>query len=717
MKKKVREMPEIRFGLRFKLSAVMIIAVLITAGFLSFSVINQNQKTHKIEMQRLGSTILTGAYPSIENYFINLNKLQQADNRREAAQLREERDKAAGDAGDYFKGIIPETRILDIAFLIDNQYRLNRKWDHNLNALYSYFHRRSGSIFHRIRGDDQLKPSIYRYFMHNVSTESHIVFAEGRTEEEMQFVVVGVPVLADTEKKNLYSDYNRFKEQAFPADQMIAGGQKPLSPIDILEERVRLEQAFIKRLVFHNRTDFNFTVHIDNDTDRSILFNIITWYTDYSNKPARTRQAARKHFFDIVDEKTRKNLIDFNELKIAYRQTASKYDINLLSSISSEDIWRFYYYIFEDRNIRISSKLPLDELALTSFRKDLDGILGLFLFRTEFFTQLETQKNETVNLALSIALRCIIIAIFLPTGIIRKINMLTEGADRIGKRDFNTQINISGSDELSRLSHIFNQMTRRLQKARMTMREKMRMEEELKNAEQIQKALLPEIFPDVSGLKFGSYYSAQTESGGDYFDIIPLDNSRTAVVIADVSGHGVGSGLVMAMTRTLVHSYSPRVKSIPELFEIINNYLYNNTSSNFFVSMFYGIINTETLKLTFCSAGHEPAFIIRDKKIKTIPAGGMALGAVSNNMFSGVITQHAASLHKNDTLLLYSDGIIEAMNAKNIEFGEERFKEAVLNEKNPDPERVLANVVKSLNKFTKGSTQNDDITLLAIRIK
>ena len=217
---------------------------------------------------------------------------------------------------------------------------------------------------------------------------------------------------------------------------------------------------------------------------------------------------------------------------------------------------------------------------------------------------------------ISILLRAIFLALLFPTFIIRSITRLADGTLAIGKGDFEEENRyIAGSDEIGRLADIFNIMTGNLKKAQEMKIEKMRMERELITAQQIQTALLPETLPHIKGMDFAAYYAAQTESGGDYYDFIDLGAGQLGITIADVSGHGVGSGLVMAMTRTLLHTYSQKILNTKKIFEIINDYLKKNTASNYFVTMFYGILNTETLKLTYSSAGHCQPLLIRDGKI------------------------------------------------------------------------------------------------------
>ncbi len=242
------------------------------------------------------------------------------------------------------------------------------------------------------------------------------------------------------------------------------------------------------------------------------------------------------------------------------------------------------------------------------------------------------------------------------------------------------------------------------------------MEKELLTAQQIQAALLPAALPELKGIEFGAYYSAQTESGGDYYDCIVLDNDQVGITIADVSGHGVGSGLVMAMTRTLLHTYCTKTTNTKKIIESINEYLKNNTASGYFVTMFYGILNLKSLKITYSSAGHFGPIIIRNGKILNLTAGGIALGVIAGETFSKAIDIKEFALQKGDYFVQYTDGVDEAMDADNNEFGLDRFQKTLLASEGKHPQDMIKSVIKEIDKFTGAIPQHDDITMIIFRI-
>ncbi len=173
----------------------------------------------------------------------------------------------------------------------------------------------------------------------------------------------------------------------------------------------------------------------------------------------------------------------------------------------------------------------------------------------------------------------------------------------------------------------------------------------------------------------------------------------------------------MAMTRTLLHVFCNKTDNTSAILKNINLYLKENTASNYFVTMFYGILDLNKKKLTYSSAGHNPVLILRDGKITELEAGGIALGATGNEMFSKMSKVNEISLKTNDIIIQTTDGIDEAMNSKDEEFGTDRLNDAVLKHVGKSPQELIDGVIKVLNGFTGNIQQHDDITIIAVEIK
>ncbi|HPH02365.1 MAG TPA: SpoIIE family protein phosphatase [Spirochaetota bacterium] len=326
---------------------------------------------------------------------------------------------------------------------------------------------------------------------------------------------------------------------------------------------------------------------------------------------------------------------------------------------------------------------------------------------------------RTVDISLALVLRAVILSILLAGLFVRNIRKLARAAARVGQGDLETTIDIRSRDELGRLGHEFNSMVSRIRESRAALVEKSRMEEELRIAETIQKGLLPVRFPEIPGYAFAGYYSAQSEAGGDYYDILEsslVGGGRVGLVSADVSGHGVGAGLVMTMARTLFHAQAADCPDPARVLARMNPQLFRDTPPAIFVTAFYAILDTGTHGITWASAGHNPALCARaGGRVDRCTSDGLPLGMADGPTFDSIIAQGSSSLAIGDVFLLYTDGVTEAMNAEREEYGEERLADALKRASGLEPSVILDAIVADLAVFTGDLPQEDDISMLVVK--
>lgn len=246
--------------------------------------------------------------------------------------------------------------------------------------------------------------------------------------------------------------------------------------------------------------------------------------------------------------------------------------------------------------------------------------------------------------------------------------------------------------------------------------EKRAMENELKNAREVQRVLLPQQDPVVSGFRITGTNLPARMISGDYYDYIDLGAQRFGVVIADVSGKGVPAGLLMAMCRSSLRSVAPGELSPSKVMASINRQLFPDIREDMFISMTYGILNTDTATLTLSRAGHEPALLFRREtgKVEALRSPGLALGIDSGTVFERVTRDQEITIKSGDCVLFYTDGVKEAMNIHEEEFGMERLSEVFRNAAPLGSETILARIQEELQHFTGEAPQGDDITLVAI---
>jgi sigma-B regulation protein RsbU (phosphoserine phosphatase) len=246
--------------------------------------------------------------------------------------------------------------------------------------------------------------------------------------------------------------------------------------------------------------------------------------------------------------------------------------------------------------------------------------------------------------------------------------------------------------------------------------EKRAMEGELKNAREVQRILLPQHDPVVAGFRISGTNLPARIISGDYYDYIDLGAQKFGIVIADVSGKGVPAGMLMAMCRSALRSVAAGEISPSHVLAAVNRQLFPDIREDMFISMTYGVLDTATGTLTLSRAGHEPALFFRREtgKVELLRSPGLALGIDSGAVFERVTRDQEVELKSGDCVLFYTDGMKEAVDAQEEEFGMERMCEAFRMAAPLGAEAVLTRMQEELAHFTGEGPQMDDITLVAI---
>jgi sigma-B regulation protein RsbU (phosphoserine phosphatase) len=203
------------------------------------------------------------------------------------------------------------------------------------------------------------------------------------------------------------------------------------------------------------------------------------------------------------------------------------------------------------------------------------------------------------------------------------------------------------------------------------------------------------------------------EVGGDLYDLFFLDENRLAMTVGDVSGKGIPAALFMAVTRTLLRALAFQIPEPAELLAELNNRLSEDNPSNMFVTLFYGVLDLRTGALVFASGGHNPPLLVdREGRAGTLPrVKGVALG-----VFAGVPYQEeAASIGADDHLLLFTDGLTEAMNAAGDLYGDDRALATVAKLARLEPKELIAELRKDVAEHVAGAEPSDDLTLLDLQ--
>jgi phosphoserine phosphatase RsbU/P len=243
--------------------------------------------------------------------------------------------------------------------------------------------------------------------------------------------------------------------------------------------------------------------------------------------------------------------------------------------------------------------------------------------------------------------------------------------------------------------------------------EKERIEKELEIAGNIQRRLLPKQLPALPGYEIDAVARPSKNVGGDYYDILLLSAGKYAFVIADVSGKGVPAALLVSTLHASLHAYIDGATNLAQLVKRLNIVVHGNTEAERFITLFMAILDPADGSVTFVNAGHNFPFLLRTQQssIQPLFSTGLPLG-----MFDGVeYQQETVKLDPSDYLVMYTDGVTEAMNRSMDEYGEKRLRQVMIGSSDKSASGLLAGIVADVEVFVSGEPQSDDLTMLVLK--
>ena len=238
--------------------------------------------------------------------------------------------------------------------------------------------------------------------------------------------------------------------------------------------------------------------------------------------------------------------------------------------------------------------------------------------------------------------------------------------------------------------------------------------QELRLAGKIQASFLPNKFPPIAGWQLAVTLLPARETSGDYFDVIELEDGRLGILIADVADKGVGSALYMALSRTLIRTYAEEYDADPEVvFFAANNRLLKDARANLFITTFYGILDPSEGILTYCNAGHNPPFLIRETENETVESltrTGIAMGIEEDTTWYS----ETVAIEPGDIMVFYTDGIPDAQDQDGNFFDDERIIDIARTNMDRLAHEIQSSIIDEVQNFAGNIPQTDDITLMIL---
>lgn len=307
----------------------------------------------------------------------------------------------------------------------------------------------------------------------------------------------------------------------------------------------------------------------------------------------------------------------------------------------------------------------------------------------------------------------------LARSITNAVHELFTGTERVREGDFSHRIRVGSQDQLGDLADSFNRMSASIEHLLHVQREKQRLDDELRIARDIQRSLLPVQPPCVPGLRIADLCQPAREVGGDYYDFFEVGPRQLGVLIADVSGKGTSAALYMAELKGLMLALSHSEASPGRLLRTVNHLLAEHLDNRSFITATYAVVDLDRMTMTCARAGHTPLIVVSGSHAELVVPEGMVLGLRlpgAAARFDALLEERTCPLRSGDLIVLYTDGITEAMDGAGELFGDGNLARVLSAAGDLAPAAVRERVVREVRAFVGDAEPHDDMTMVAIRI-
>jgi phosphoserine phosphatase RsbU/P len=312
----------------------------------------------------------------------------------------------------------------------------------------------------------------------------------------------------------------------------------------------------------------------------------------------------------------------------------------------------------------------------------------------------------------------LVIGITISRRITRSVHDMYQGTLALQRGDLQHRIPVRRQDQLGMLAHSFNQMSTAITRLLEEVSEKKRLEQELEIAREVQATLFPKQLPHPRGMAlFGGCEPARVVSG-DYYDFILEDEARLDIVVADISGKGISAALLMANLQAAMRNQLLSLKpghdigrNLAAIMAHLNQQIYLNSPAEKYATLFLSRYDAETRRLWYCNAGHLPPILLTDQGTQMLEPTGMVVGLLPDASYEA----RSVDLTPGALLAIFTDGVTEAVNKDDVEFGEERLLEFLKQARTRTPEDIYRLVVGRIRDWQGDLPQHDDITLIVAK--
>jgi sigma-B regulation protein RsbU (phosphoserine phosphatase) len=305
----------------------------------------------------------------------------------------------------------------------------------------------------------------------------------------------------------------------------------------------------------------------------------------------------------------------------------------------------------------------------------------------------------------------VLMALWIILGLSLAVNRLSRATSAVRQGDFSVRIDSQRRDQIGELESTFNEMTANLERLVDDAARQEIVQKELEIARDLQQSLLPSDLPTSEAMEFSTLFEPSAAIGGDYFDVLRIDEDRLAVVVADVSGHGLPTGLRMAMLKAALVILVEERKPAEEILRRLDGIVRAEKKQRFFVTATIAVIDFRHHHVQITNAAHPPSYLLRDEQIQEILLTGSPLGALGNDY-----GRREVDLEPDDVLIWLSDGLIEAADDSDEPFGYDRTREALAG----PAESAMAvrnRLLAAVREHTGGRPPDDDRTLVVMRYR